>query len=544
MKKSKKLLSLALSVVMAASAFTACSTNNPASTDDSSAAAGGGTSGNSGEVRTVTMLGSDYSSIWDNREQHQAYQELMKMFADHNLNVEFEIVTNEQYQQVLQTRVASATNMPDMLRCDLDVPTTLNLGNRGVLLDVKGLMEEYGNGNVDAFASKYFPDMWKGAMDAEGKAYWLPINQVTTYKGEPFFSLMTALVRQDWVDKLGMEMPTTLEEYKNLLIAFQENDMNGNGKKDEKILYQPSFSYIAPSFGLPGGVVAVDTYSHVAASPWHMTEEMTEFVTYVKELIDLGLVDLETWDKSGDVSTQKIQANQISSVFSYAMATWYDAYVKDYGGVFNPVMLGKTEGEIPWTISEPPYVSFGKIAISSECKDKQAVADLIDMCFTDEYATLDFYGIEGVSHTVVDGIRVFDPNFKNKDFYTNQATGTQLWFTSGMPINHIATQEGYINGEVEPKKTVMKDFTEKYCIDGKYYCTADYQLAPPTIEEAETLAKISNDINTYSKEMLTKLCLGQEPIESIPKHAAVLDEMGLKTMIEIYQARHDRFING
>ena len=54
-------------------------------------------------------------------------------------------------------------------------------------------------------------------------------------------------------------------------------------------------------------------------------------------------------------------------------------------------------------------------------KDEQAVADLIDLCFTDEYAAFDFYGIEGVSHTVVDGIRVFDPSFRNKDFYAKDA---------------------------------------------------------------------------------------------------------------------------
>ena len=67
-------------------------------------------------------------------------------------------------------------------------------------------------------------------------------------------------------------------------------------------------------------------------------------------------------------------------------------------------------------------------------KDKQAVADLIDMCFTDEYAAFDFCGIEGVSHTVVDGICVFDPSFKNKDFYTKDANCAECQKKQNNPI--------------------------------------------------------------------------------------------------------------
>jgi ABC-type glycerol-3-phosphate transport system substrate-binding protein len=46
-------------------------------------------------------------------------------------------------------------------------------------------------------------------------------------------------IRQDWLDKLNLPMPTTLDEYLNTLIAFQKNDANGNGVPDERMVKMP-----------------------------------------------------------------------------------------------------------------------------------------------------------------------------------------------------------------------------------------------------------------------------------------------------------------
>ena len=40
-------------------------------------------------------------------------------------------------------------------------------------------------------------------------------------------------VRQDWLDKLGLKTPTTLDEWRTMLTAFKQRDPNGNGKADE-----------------------------------------------------------------------------------------------------------------------------------------------------------------------------------------------------------------------------------------------------------------------------------------------------------------------
>ena len=41
------------------------------------------------------------------------------------------------------------------------------------------------------------------------------------------------IINQAWLDAVGKELPTTLDEYTEVLRAFKEQDPNGNGQADE-----------------------------------------------------------------------------------------------------------------------------------------------------------------------------------------------------------------------------------------------------------------------------------------------------------------------
>jgi putative aldouronate transport system substrate-binding protein len=40
-------------------------------------------------------------------------------------------------------------------------------------------------------------------------------------------------INEDWLAAVNMDMPTTTEEYEKVLLAFKNDDPNGNGKPDE-----------------------------------------------------------------------------------------------------------------------------------------------------------------------------------------------------------------------------------------------------------------------------------------------------------------------
>ena len=59
------------------------------------------------------------------------------------------------------------------------------------------------------------------------------------------------IFRQDWLDKLGLKYPETLDDMKNVLIAFTNNDPDGNGKND-------TYGYTAEKPSSSSGVTPFD----------------------------------------------------------------------------------------------------------------------------------------------------------------------------------------------------------------------------------------------------------------------------------------------
>lgn len=59
----------------------------------------------------------------------------------------------------------------------------------------------------------------------EGKVYGMAIAPNLT-EGE------VMLIRQDWLDRLDLKAPTTIEEFEQVIAAFTNEDPDGNGKKD------------------------------------------------------------------------------------------------------------------------------------------------------------------------------------------------------------------------------------------------------------------------------------------------------------------------
>jgi putative aldouronate transport system substrate-binding protein len=62
----------------------------------------------------------------------------------------------------------------------------------------------------------------------EGHTY--TINGLTE---SAYYAPFTFVVRKDWLDKVHLEVPETIDEWYQVFKAFKANDLNGNGKADE-----------------------------------------------------------------------------------------------------------------------------------------------------------------------------------------------------------------------------------------------------------------------------------------------------------------------
>jgi putative aldouronate transport system substrate-binding protein len=70
-----------------------------------------------------------------------------------------------------------------------------------------------------------FPSLAKAGMKSDGKIYeFARLNEVRPQNG--------IVIRKDWLDKLGLEVPKTTEDLYLVAKAFAERDPDGNGQKD------------------------------------------------------------------------------------------------------------------------------------------------------------------------------------------------------------------------------------------------------------------------------------------------------------------------
>ncbi|MFC5653279.1 ABC transporter substrate-binding protein [Paenibacillus solisilvae] len=91
----------------------------------------------------------------------------------------------------------------------------------GIVQDLTPSLQKYGKEIIDYYSKDTLFYHW----DSSGKLYQIPGDVAEA-------GTMTTIIRKDWLDKLGLQMPKTLDEFVQALRAFTNDDPDGNGKKD------------------------------------------------------------------------------------------------------------------------------------------------------------------------------------------------------------------------------------------------------------------------------------------------------------------------
>ncbi len=106
-------------------------------------------------------------------------------------------------------------------------------------------------------------------------------------------------IRKDWLNKLNMKMPETIDDLYNVIKAFKEQDPDGNGQNDTFGIIMTTatstFDNLAIWFGAPN---KWGEDANGDLQPAHLTDEYFEAVKFVKKLYDEKLVnqDFATYD--------------------------------------------------------------------------------------------------------------------------------------------------------------------------------------------------------------------------------------------------------
>ncbi len=213
----KQLFAALFSAALAVSAFSVCAQAEEL------------TDGKFAETKHITVEVYDRGIDGGSDVTNNMYTEYIKkgMLEDHNVEVEFVAVPRWTEVEQINNLLAAGT-APDLC-VTYDLPTIKTYSAMGGVCDMSELVETYKDD---------LPNLWNWLT--ETNIYW----DKDPATGE-LYDIETKLanqnrtncfVRRDWLDKLGLEAPTTKEEFYNMLCAFRDNAETLLGDDADKMI--------------------------------------------------------------------------------------------------------------------------------------------------------------------------------------------------------------------------------------------------------------------------------------------------------------------
>lgn len=232
----KKILSLLLVVAMILSIMAACAPASETS-QEPTAAPGTGSSEEEPEIvdgrftktRKITVEVFDRSNDGGSPPENNFYTDFIKegMLRDHNVEVEFVPVPRWTETDVLNNLLA-AGEAPDIC-VTYSYPTIQAYANMGGVIDLAPLLEKYKPMLTNLWDLLGDENIYYNLDPSTGKLWAIEAIRAQVARINTF-------VREDWLKKLNIPEPTTLEEFENMLYKFKENASTLLGADADKIV--------------------------------------------------------------------------------------------------------------------------------------------------------------------------------------------------------------------------------------------------------------------------------------------------------------------
>lgn len=322
-----------------------------------------------------------------------------------NIHINWEMVPKQGLQEKRNLILASGDYPDIMFGTQLTLEEQMLYGTQGALIPLNDLIEKYGVNIKKLFDT--IPWFKNSVTAPDGNIYALP--QID----ECFhcYYAQKMWINKKWLDKLGLKMPATTEEFRNVLRAFKTRDPNGNGKADEipltgaiKIWHSDVPDFLMCAFIYDDG--SDDTFRvTVNNGKVESIADKAEFrdgLRYIHSLYAEGLIDPAAFTQNREQLTQ-LGENPEAQVIGAATSGWFGYFSsfesdrhKDY--VVVPPLKG------PKGVQLTGYFPFGfypgEFAITKDNKYPEASIRWVDWMYSEEGTRRMGAGREGIEWEV------------------------------------------------------------------------------------------------------------------------------------------------
>lgn len=386
----------------------------------------------------------------------------------------------------------------------------------------------------------------------DGNIYCLPryVAKEENYVEGKFY------INTAWLEAVGKEVPTTLAELEDVLVAFRDGDPNGNGEKDEIPLMLASgsltpYSHFEAFMGMYGIATkdnTNDNYVFVEDGTVNFaptTENFKEAVKTLGDWYDKGLIWSECFTGSAETYNSIIGAeDKTYGILIHSVAP-------DDSGDWVPMLPVEVEGyDTSWFYHPGRLGVKGSFCLTRSCENPEVVMAWIDLFYSFENSMRAVYGEPGyqyewtedggahylsVDSSVVEQMYQESPTLGYCLGPVYQTAITQA-FTADDYANKITYEGGYVDPLASYAGFVM--YKDAGILNDEIW-PRPYFAA----EDMTRLNELRTDIfNTVSEKKASWIAGDGDIDAEWDAYVASLEAMGVEEFVQILQKTYDNFL--
>ena len=563
----KKLLALLLCLAMVATVFAACgdgsgsqSSSAPQSsqTGDSapeSSATGSEESSEAGEPSGEAVNGTNPGNVLPivtepvtltiAKERH-----MLDTTKSYNEKASFKNITEETGLTLEFVELAAGTaaekvplmlaggDMPDVFWALLSDAQILQ--NTTQLVPLEGMLEDFAPNSLKTY-EELGTDWRTIAIAPDDHMYGMLSRYESLYEntGDGI-----QIINKKWLEAVNKEVPTTLDEYYEVLKAFKEQDPNGNGQADEipycfaEDMWCASITNDIGMWGIGNGYGDTNSNFHIRdgkVSGTVNTPEYREYLEFFHKLYAEGLIDAEGFSQNTEVFSNKIKNNQVGTYYSWT-ALEYLSSEQEKDWVVLPTIAAK-EGVQPVANGEIDRSTINKNGwvITTQCDHPEAALRLWDYLARDAESKMTV--AMGEKGTLWDEYPEGGYYFVVPENTSPEFTFEHMKYTYGTVNNHPLLTKAETpknDGEISPAAalrdqmvaTVDKDYVPKSGQLPQSY------VSPEAIDERSF---IETDLKSYIKQFRSQAIMEGFSDADWDAYVKRLDDLQYPDWLQWYQ---------
>lgn len=529
-----RMLSVAVAAAMVMGTLAGCggSGSDGSSAGDSAEGTQSDAASDSGEtadgVEEFTIATVRWTDAWPNDFMNQG---IMKELEEkHNIKINWQVYYNSDWTEQKSLLLASG-DLPDAFFGSICLTETDIAQNKDYFVELTDGIEK-NMPNLTAIFEKE-PELKAAAQNRDGEIYSL----VKKLPLRP--KVANAMyINKEWLDNLGLSMPTTYEELTDVLKAFKEQDADGDGDPNNEIPYTNAgslagdLSNLLAPFGTivsrTGNFMQIDESGNPAFVP--ITDHYKEAVKWAHELYTSGCLDQEYFTQDSSMASAKRMAeggSQTGLVFAWTA----DAEMGENADQF--VLCEAVAGPDGkrYVESDPTYLDIAnrELMITTQCKNPDKLLQWADDFYTDLVSLQTYYG--SIPDQVADkGDGTYEVLLPSD----GTTLDTSAWSFSMRDFGPKYMTEEFQEKVILPDSQGDGVKLAQDATNAQYASDLAFPVVSYTTDQLTTLASLTTDINDYASAQYAHWVVDGGIDEEWDAYLAQLDQMGLQDVLAIH----------